>query len=272
MNANEYKRDAGRQWIRMCLRLFVMGMVGVSQAAPFVINSAGSRIVGAAIRSEADGTVFLTTSNGQTLTFPRGAYRTAFADQPSELAQVAALAKQRNFSEAACLLRRVKTRYRFLGWDRRAAMMLARVELALKNFDEAVAEYETLFAEQPKLRAVPAERARYMQALLGAGRTRDVATMIDEDIASGSRESAARAQVVRGDMKAAAGQYEEALLDYLRTVLLFKAQSGVLPEATYKTAVALKALNDPRAAQYFQKVISEFPDSEFADSVRKDGE
>jgi TolA-binding protein len=69
-------------------------------------------------------------------------------------------------------------------------------------------------------------------------------------------------------MKAAAGQYEEALLDYLRTVLLFKEQAAVLPEATYKTAVALKKLNDPRAADYFQKVTREFPDSEFAEMAK----
>ena len=93
--------------------------------------------------------------------------------------------------------------------------------------------------------------------------------MINEDIASGSREAAARAQVVRGDMKAAGGQYEEALLDYLRTAILFRAQTAVLPEATYKTAVALKNLNDPRAAEYFQKVIDEFPKSEFAEQARE---
>jgi tetratricopeptide (TPR) repeat protein len=114
------------------------------------------------------------------------------------------------------------------------------------------------------VKTIPAERANYMQALLGAGKIKETAALVDEDIASGSREAAARAQIVRGDMKAAAGQYEEALLDYLRTVLLFKDQAAVQPEATYKTAVALKKLNDPRATEYFEKVLDEFPDSEFA--------
>ena len=93
--------------------------------------------------------------------------------------------------------------------------------------------------------------------------------MIGEDIESGSREAAARAQVVRGDMKMKGGQVEEALLDYLRTTILFRAQTAVLPEATYKTAVALKNLNDPRAAEYFKKVIDEFPKSEFAELAKK---
>jgi tetratricopeptide (TPR) repeat protein len=241
----------------------------VAKASPFVINSAGSKVVGSAIQSAPDGTIMLTTLNGQTLTFRPGTYRTAFADKPKEMFQVEALAKRGDLAGAAAILRRVKEQYRLLGWDQRAGLMLARVELARKNFEEAAAEYESLFAAQPKFRTVPAERARYMQALLGAGRLRETAELIDEDIASGSREAAARAQIVRGDMKAAGGQLEEALLDYLRTTLLFKDQKEVQPEAMYKTAVALKQLNDPRAADYFQKVIEAFPESEYAELAKE---
>lgn len=247
--------------------IFLMGSV---QAAPYVINSAGQRVDGAAIQSAADGTISLTTLNGQTLTFRAGTYEQAFADQPPELAQVAALAKAKQYDAAADLLGKIKTAYRFLGWDMRASQMLARVELARENFEAAAAEYEELFAAQPQLKTVPTERARYMQALLGAGRVAETAVLVDEDIASGSREAAARAQIVRGDMKAKSGQIEEALLDYLRTAILFEDQTDVLPEATYKTAVALKKLSDPRAAEYFQKVIDEFPDSEFAELARQE--
>ena len=241
----------------------------LAQAAPYVINSAGTQIDGAAIRSSLDGTVVLTTSNGQTLTFRPGAYRQAVADKPKEMIQVETMAKSGDLAGAAATLRRVKEQYAFLGWDQRAAQMLARVELAQKNFPAALAEYEARVAAQPQLKKIPAERANYMQALLGAGRIKETAALIDEDIASGSREAAARAQIVRGDMKASAGQYEEALLDYLRTALLFTEQTAVLPEATYKTAVALKRLNDPRAADYFQNVIKEFPESEFAELAKK---
>jgi tetratricopeptide (TPR) repeat protein len=245
---------------------------GFADAAPFVINSAGTQIDGSAVQSTADGTVRLTTANGQTLTFPPGAYRQAFADKPPEMFQVEAMAKNGDLAGSAAVLRRVKEQYAFLGWDLRASQMLARVELAQKNFNEAVAEYEALFAAQPQLKTVPAERANYMQALLGAGRLKETSALINEDIASGSREAAARAQIVRGDMKRSAGQTEEALLDYLRTALLFTEQKTVQPEALYKTAVALKKLNDPRAAEYFQRVINEFPDSEFAGLAKKGAE
>ncbi|MFA5688420.1 MAG: hypothetical protein WC959_04650 [Kiritimatiellales bacterium] len=232
--------------------------------APYVINSAGTKIEGTAIKSSADGTVQLTTKNGQVLTFRAGGYQQAAADPPPEIAQVEAFARGGRLAEAAALLKSVKRDYVWLGWDRRASLMLARIELARENFAGAAAEYEELFAVQPQLKKSPAERTHYMQALLGAGRIPEVAAMVDEDIASGSRAAAARAQIIRGDMKFAAGQAEEALLDYLRTVILFREQTAVQPEAIYKTGVALKKLNDPRAPEFFNRVISEFPASEFA--------
>lgn len=268
MNANE------RQWkikkkIRVHSRVFAVLFAVVSaQAAPFVINSAGKQVNGTAIQSAADGTILLTTLNGQTLTFRKGTYRQAFADKPKEMFQVEELVKQKDLVAVVQILRRVKEQYRFLGWDQRAGLMLARVYLPLKQFQDSAREYEELFKAQPAMRQNLKERSNYMQALLGSGRIGEVAAMVDEDIASGSREAAARAQVVRGDMKAAAGQQEEALLDYLRTSILFKAQTAVLPEATYKTAVALKQLNDPRAAEYFQKVLNEFPKSEYAELAK----
>lgn len=248
--------------------IFIL-LAGVTQAAPFVINSAGSKVVGSAIQSAPDGTILLTTLNNQTLTFRKGSYRQAFADKPKEMFQVEQMVKEKNLIAVAEILRRVKEEYPFLGWDRRASLMLARVYLPMKQFKDSAREYEELFAAQPELMKNLKERSNYMQALLGSGRIDEVAKMVDEDIASGSREAAARAQVVRGDMKAAGGQYEEALLDYLRTAILFKAQTAVLPEATYKTGVALKKMNDPRAAKYFQKVIDEFPESEYAELTKQ---
>ena len=69
---------------------------GIAQAAPFVINSAGNQVNGSAIQSAPDGTVLLTTLNGQTLTFRKGTYRQAFADKPKEMFQVEELVKQKN--------------------------------------------------------------------------------------------------------------------------------------------------------------------------------
>lgn len=257
--------------LHLILACFVLLLGAVSSASgPYVVNPAGMRIDGVAIESGDDGTIRLTTATGQVLTFQPGSYQQAVAGRPAEMDRVEALARAREFDEAAALLRQVKARYRSLAWDVHAGRMLARVELARGRFDEALDEYDALFSLQPALRGDPAERLRYMQALLGAGRSDDLSVLIDEDIASGSRAAAARAQLLRGDMKSAAGLHREALLDYLRTALLFSDQPATLPEATYKTAAALRILNDPRADQWVQRVLDRFPESEFADRIRKE--
>lgn len=245
-------------------------MASWADAGPFVINTAGKQVNGSSIQSAADGTIRLTTLNGQTLTFQKGSYLQAFADQPNEMLQIEELLKERDLVEVAEILKRVKREYPFLGWDQRASLMLARVYLPLKKFDESAREYEELFENQPDLKKNLKERSNYMQALLGSGRTQEVVSMIDEDISSGSREAAARAQIVRGDLKSSAGQYEEALLDYFRTAILFRAQTAVLPEATYKTAVALRKLKDPRAAEYLKKTMNEFPETEYAELAKEE--
>lgn len=254
------------------ISLIIILLVGLARAAPFVINSAGSKVVGSAIQSAPDGTILLTTLNGQTLTFRKGSYRQAVADKPPELAQIDALLKQKKLKTVAERLRQIKKNYQFLGWDQRASLMLARIYLPLEQFEASVCEYEALFEAKPSLMQNLKERSNYMQALLGSGHVEVVAKMIDKDIASGSREAAARAQVVRGDMKMKNEQVEEALFDYLRTAILFKAQEEVQPEAMYKAAIALKRMNDERAQKWFQNVIDEFPDSEYAELAKEEME
>ena len=44
----------------------------------------------------------------------------------------------------------------------------------------------------------------------------------------------------------------------------------MLPEATYKTGLALKRLNDPRATEYFEKTMMEFPETEYAELAKEE--
>jgi tetratricopeptide (TPR) repeat protein len=248
--------------------MFVLSAAAVAQGAPYIVNSAGQQVFGTAIQAQTDGTVLLTTPQGQTLAFAPGAYREAFADKPAAIDEAVALTQAGDLAEAADRLEGVKRNYAHLGWDRQAGRMLGRVYLLLEQFDEAAGEYEELFTAQPELKENERERFYYMQALAGAGRAKEAAAMVDEEIAKGTREAAARAQLVRGDLKMQSGQIEEALLDYLRTAILFRAQTETIPDATYRTATALKKLNDPRAANWFQLVVDEFPRSDFAGKAK----
>ncbi len=61
----------------------------------------------------------------------------------------------------------------------------------------------------------------------------------------------------------AQGQKNEALLDYLRTVILYEKEASVRPEALFKAAGLLEELRDPRAAELRKKLAEEYPNSPY---------
>ena len=83
------------------------------------------------------------------------------------------------------------------------------------------------------------------------------------------RDLAARAQVLRGDLKRKRRQLEPAVQDYLRTVILFENIRDVQPEALYKAGETLEELRDARAKDLFARLQREYPDSKYAARARE---
>ena len=104
-------------------------------------------------------------------------------------------------------------------------------------------------------------RRRYWESLKGAEQYVQLKKELEDQIASGLRDSAALAQLLRGDMFLAQGQKNEALLDYLRTVVLYEQVKEIQPEALLKASRLLEELRDPRAADMKKKLIATYPNS-----------
>ena len=79
-----------------------------------------------------------------------------------------------------------------------------------------------------------------------------------------NRAVAAKAQILRGDISLQKKKYRDAVLDYLRTVTLFKSVDAVQAEALYKTANAMDQLRDPRAKDFYQQVVDGYGSSPYA--------
>ena len=191
-----------------------------------VVNNVGRKINGVRISALEDGSVTLVTASGQKMTFRKGQYREAFADRPNELAQAEALLKQGDGGKAVPLLQKVKAGYRFLGWDGRAIRLLADHYYESGQFKEAALEYGLLEALDD-----PAIQARHREALVKSGDLEQVLPVINADIAGGSREAAARAYLLRGELKAANGDMEGARRDWMKVATLFKAQRELAEQA-----------------------------------------
>jgi predicted negative regulator of RcsB-dependent stress response len=205
--------------------LIVLAWVCSVEAA-YVVTQSGRQINGAKISASSDGSITLTTATGQQMTFRTGQYRQAVADQPPELAQAEQLLKDGQAEQAVVLLKKVKAGYRFLAWDQKATYLLGNHFYDSGQFAEAAAEFQSL--ENLDDETV---QAQYRDALLKSGKADAVLPVLEKDIASGSREAAARAYLMRGDLKTAAGDTEGARRDYLKVATFFKAQKEAAQEA-----------------------------------------
>ncbi|MEA2067956.1 MAG: hypothetical protein U9P12_02035 [Verrucomicrobiota bacterium] len=205
--------------------LLVVSMVFSVEAA-YVVTQSGRQINGTTISATEDGSVALTTASGQKMTFRKGQYRRAGADKPKALSEAENLLKEGRGGQAVPLLKKVQAEYRFLAWDQAATLLLANHYFETGQFPDAAVGFQALENSND-----PAIQARYREALLKSGNVDAMLSVLENDIACGSREAAARAYLMRGDLKAANGEAEGARRDWLKVATFFKAQKELAAEA-----------------------------------------
>lgn len=242
-------------------------LMPLAAPAAEVILANGNRVQGTAIRAQRNGDIVLTTSIGQQ-TFTRGQYQKAIADRPAEFDQARTLHGQGKHEEALALLEKVATDYRYLDWDNQALMAVGQIQGSRGNFKESIDAYERLLAQSPELKNESTILWAYRDALLKGGMHDKLSPVLDEAVKSGSRNDAAKAQVMRGDIRMANGQLEAAAMDYLRSAILFESEKDVQPEALFKAGQALEKLRDARAGDMYRKVAEKYPDSPYAQDAR----
>lgn len=211
------------------LSSFLIALFICSADAAFVVNNAGRQINGTKISASEDGSVSLTTASGQTMTFRKGQYRSATADRPKELARAEQLLKQGQGEQAVSLLKQVKQECRYLAWDQPAIQLLADYYYSSGQFAEAVKEFQAL---EDQTDAVLQRKLR--EAMMKCGKAESVLSVLNEDIATGSREAAAQAYLMRGELKAEAGDLKGARRDWLKVATFFKAQRELAAQAEQK--------------------------------------
>ncbi|MDF7808407.1 hypothetical protein P4E94_13210 [Pontiellaceae bacterium B12219] len=208
---------------------FLILLAVASVDAAYVVNNAGRQINGTMISASEDGAVTLTTSSGQTMTFQKGQYRSAAADRPAALNKAEQLLESGQGQQAVPLLKQVKAECRFLAWDQTAIQLLADYYLSSGQYGEAVSEFQTLEDQSD-----PETQRKVREAMLKSGASDSVLLVLNQDIATGSREAAAQAYLLRGDLNASNGDLEGARRDWLKVATFFKAQKELALEAEQK--------------------------------------
>jgi len=240
----------------------VLCMASLTDAA-YVLLPNNTRIDGTDIRAKSDGEVILTTPQGQR-SFPKGQYLRAVADKPVDFDKAKQLVAAKTYDEAVRILNDIVSKYRYLEWDNTAHALLAQVNMAKGDAAAAASEYEQILRNSPEAKNDAALQWSYRDALLAAKQFDKLQPILTELIEKGERADAAKAQIMRGDIRQAQGQVEGAVIDYLRTVVLYESERDAQPEALFKAAEGLDKLRDPRARELYKKLTSEYASSPYA--------
>ncbi len=167
----------------------------------------------------------------------------------------------KQYDVAIPILDDVATRYKRLDWDGRAREMLASAYFAKGDFKTAADKMAELIDNTPKNQLTDVQYGIYWTALMGAQRLAILKKALNEAIAGESKSLAALAVIKRGDLAKAEGRREDAVLDYLRSVILYEEVRGVHPEALSKAADLLREMRDPREDELRKKLMSQYPES-----------
>jgi TolA-binding protein len=266
--SNGKSRHWSAGWIAAAL-ILCGAWAPTAEAAPYVVLKAGNRRIDASsIRVRPNGDYVVITPTGQTFDFTRDQVAEAYVDPPPAIRAAADAVREGRYQAAVEPLKDILREYRFLTWDERAAPLLAQAYMGLEEYGQAVRVLEDLFKQAPGAKD-DEPGWLYREAMMRAGQTVQLEQELDELIKSGSRDDAARAQIMRGDIDYAAGNFEEAAMDYLRTVVFFKRQTEVLPQATLKTAQALERMRDDRSTEWYQRTVEQFPQTPEAEQARQ---
>ena len=185
-------------------------------------------------------------------------------EKPAEFDKALQACNAKQYDVAIPILEDLVVKYRRLQWDAKSRELLANACLAKGDYKKAAQVLGDLMAGTTKSQITDDQHVLYWTALMGAQMTASLKKDLNEALASDSKTLAALAMTKRGDVFRAEGKREDAILDYMRVVLMFEEARSAQAEALFKAAQVLDEMRDPRAEELKKKLVSLYPDSVYA--------
>jgi hypothetical protein len=190
--------------------------------------------------------------------------------KPPALNKAISDVKAGRFTSAVAPLEQVVKEYRMLQHDVTAAEPLAIAYNNTKRYKDTVTMIKGVQEDKPAHLITRGMVKQFWKALLETEQFGTLRKDLDDRIPNASRDVAAEAQNMRGDIDMKKGNPKAALLDgYLRTVVLFQDVKATQPEAIYKAMLCFEKLGqDGQKEKMRKKLLAEFPQSQYSRQVR----
>ena len=208
----------------------------------------------------------ITMPNGTEMPMHKNRVKTVEIDKPAQYDQAAAAVTSGAVDQAIPMLEQIVADCFMLSpWDARSLDLLGLAYKKKGANAKAAAAYKKFYTACANPASITLDmQRRAWDAFIVVNDKSTLSQSVDAAIATGSRDNAAAAHIARADMAKAENNKQDALLDYLRVVILYEQVKAIQPEALYKTAQCLEELRDPRAEDWRKKLMSEYPQDPWA--------
>jgi predicted negative regulator of RcsB-dependent stress response len=246
--------------------------VALAQVDGTLTTTDGRKVQGQIKWRDASKVYEVLQASGATVNYKPDQVARVQAKMPADLEAAArsVAAGGANAEKAIPALKKIVETYKMLAHDVTATRWLAEAYLKTGDARAAAAACDTVMQYNPNAALDPDFARVYKDVLLATEQYDVLNTMLTRIVQMGTRDTAATAQMIRGDIAMKQGKYKDALLDgYLRTVVLFADMRAVQPEAIYKASQCFEKLGQAVYAEKMRKkLLEEFPQSSYAQEIK----
>ncbi|MDT8391942.1 MAG: hypothetical protein RRC34_15690 [Lentisphaeria bacterium] len=242
-----------RSLLRACCISLILGpaLSAVAQTT-YVVMSSGAKRACSDIDADANGDLQVSTGGTTKLTIKRGQYQYVVTPKPDSVTALERAFAANDHKRVAANAPGMFEKYKYLGWGGYIAAIQASSKLA--TGDTAGALRVVQGADSTTVAGLHSDAVNKakISALIALDRGDEAAPALEKLKASKDSDLAAFAFLADGRLLEKQGRADEAILAYLKTVLLFK--DGVADtekqQARQRVAALLEAKGDPRANMF----------------------
>lgn len=243
--------------MRTLLRAFFVSVfLGSSLSAfaqnTYVVMSSGTRRECSDVTAQANGDLTISAGGTTKLTIKRSQYKYVVTPKPSSVTALERAYTAKDHKAIAANAPAMFDKFKYLGWGGYIAAIQANSKLATGDAAGALRLAQSADSTAIAGRYSDSVNKVKISALIALNRGDEAAPALENLKASKESDLAAFAFLADGQLLEKQGRNDEAILAYLKTVLLFK--DGVADtekqQARQRVAALLEAKGDPRAKMF----------------------
>lgn len=212
----------------------------------YVIRADGSKMKGRELTADAKGNLLLIVDDKLKMPFQTGSYKYGFIPKPKEVAALEKLAEEKNYAEISKTAAAVFEKYKYLGWCNVIAALEAEACLAQDKINDA----RKIISAASRLAGEYRDRLNgvIVKLYIADKDYSKAEAILKKQLQNADDLTAAQAFCLLGELAEARDDKKQAVLEYLKVLMLFDSKNAGDYRATAKTRALklMREMKDPR--------------------------